>query len=499
MKPQPLLVSTEDVLLACILFVFLENLQCNFDAAVVHLQNGLEIVRDWKNRQAGESSLHSSTAGIIDNELSPILDRLAFLASTLSGLHRLSATTTTTATTTSRPALPDAFFDLKDAHAHFYHMLRWICQQLQSLEQSCTPATTNGPLEALKDQAIAHLTTWRHLLEDLDSSVLLTNPLQAPVTQTDQNIQEAGVLHMKIQHAILEIMLRTLPYATETPFDLHTATFSSILTHTQTLDSVLRLLPSPDPIRLASKVLRFTPRLTVPLYFTASRCRHPHLRRLAQALLRTIRRREGVFVSEVAADLARAVMRYEESTLGPDPSGQPMTPSPFPPPAPPPPPTKATPAGTTTVPETRRLVLVNETTFAHSSHTSSLALYPRAFNDPQWAKLVCRRSGLRRLDGENKYVTLWLDRRTGAVTEVPSVQVASQDAGFPSDVPGLFPQITQSDSKLWLRLRSGIGDRYMGRFACNTIFSEHGRSFTLEGGDYVNLAGELTQYTASEM
>ena len=87
----------------------------------------------------------------------------------------------------------------------------------------------------------------------------------------------------------------------------------------------------------------------------------------------------------------------------------------------------------------------------------------------------------------------------GAGDKAAAVGGTSDSSEFPQDVPGLFPQITRSNSKLWSRLKSGMGDRYMGRFACNTIFSDYGRSFSFEGGDYVNLAGEFTQYTASEM
>jgi len=47
----------------CVLFTWFENVQCNFDTAVTHLQSGVKILADWRaksNRALQEAAVQSS-------------------------------------------------------------------------------------------------------------------------------------------------------------------------------------------------------------------------------------------------------------------------------------------------------------------------------------------------------------------------------------------------------------------------------------------------------
>jgi hypothetical protein len=69
------ILTTEEVLMICVLFTWFENVQCNFDTAVTHLQSGVKILADWRAEK--QPSPAGSGSAVIE-DLAYILDRLTF-------------------------------------------------------------------------------------------------------------------------------------------------------------------------------------------------------------------------------------------------------------------------------------------------------------------------------------------------------------------------------------------------------------------------------------
>lgn len=64
--------------------------------------------------------------------------------------------------------------------------------------------------------------------------------------------------------------------------------------------------------------LSLEPAVIVPLFSTAHRCRHPHLRRRAVGILRECRRQEGMWPSDGAAAVAARIVDAEDGPLDPE-------------------------------------------------------------------------------------------------------------------------------------------------------------------------------------
>ena len=114
-----------------------------------------------------------------------------------------------------------------------------------------------------------------------------------------------GSMVLKILSKVAYIMLHTLPSPFECSFDMHEKTFQEIVSLGQ---SVVDANSRPG--------FTFDLGIVAPLYWTASRCRNPSIRRQAIAILRSSPRVEGVWESGRAAKFAEKLIEIEEEGLG---------------------------------------------------------------------------------------------------------------------------------------------------------------------------------------
>ncbi len=66
---------------------------------------------------------------------------------------------------------------------------------------------------------------------------------------------------------------------------------------------------------LDSSSFLFDMEIVSPLYFVATKCRHPIIRRRATRILKSTQRREGLWDSNMAAAVAERIMLLEEANL----------------------------------------------------------------------------------------------------------------------------------------------------------------------------------------
>jgi hypothetical protein len=104
----------------------------------------------------------------------------------------------------------------------------------------------------------------------------------------------------------------------ETVFDNHTQEFKAIVGMSQELLSMDAAVDSMDAAVDEQHILSFSFDfgVTPPLYFTATHCRDPLIRRRALALLRRAHRKQGSWNSEDSAKCAEQIIKIEELGLG---------------------------------------------------------------------------------------------------------------------------------------------------------------------------------------
>ncbi len=119
---------------------------------------------------------------------------------------------------------------------------------------------------------------------------------------------EVGLLSLKLYHAMVRLALKPSTSGPQTRWDVCLAHFERVVS----LSAALLRVTQP----LASSVVSVDMGLVMPLYVTATRCRHPALRRSAITLLRDSNRHEGMWQSVGATVVAAKIATLEEEGLG---------------------------------------------------------------------------------------------------------------------------------------------------------------------------------------
>uniref|UniRef100_A0A8H7KFE1 Uncharacterized protein n=1 Tax=Bionectria ochroleuca TaxID=29856 RepID=A0A8H7KFE1_BIOOC len=116
-------------------------------------------------------------------------------------------------------------------------------------------------------------------------------------------------LSLRLYHITFRTVLRGTSFGPETRFDSLLGYFEYAV---RLVMCLRRKLATTNVIGLSLE-----PGVIVPLWIVCQRCRHPSLRRAALKLLGEANRVEGVWPSDGAAAVMKAVAALEEKSLGP--------------------------------------------------------------------------------------------------------------------------------------------------------------------------------------
>ena len=296
--------STEDVLIACILFTWFENLQGNFNVALSHLKSGLNILGTWRANLNLQLRQPAVSAVLIRDDLAPMLDRL-----------KLQAQVFLRSPDQPNPvihdsSLPERFSDIAQAHRYFYQIIHWTCRSVQVETKSQGQGYVHTKLIP---QIVRKLNDWLILLEHYVQECSRTTKAEMSV---DRYWRVKDALHLKMQHQNAIIMLKALPYDRETKFDDQLPHFSRIVAlGREFLDEGDRIgTDLKHTVGFGS--FDHDHSIIPSLFLTASRCRDPHVRRQAISLLRRYHWKEDIWDSDITASLAERLMLLEEINLG---------------------------------------------------------------------------------------------------------------------------------------------------------------------------------------
>ena len=319
--------KTEVVLTCCVIFTAFENFQGKPASAMVHLQNGLRILS-----QSGSSSVPALREGVFD-DLILVFVRLniqarSVLRPALPECHQLH--------NQNISDIPVAFATLTKARDALSNMFSMGFSMFQSMT-----STSNLKGAGETESSLAGDSPWT--LTDNPTSSKLTTDVFRRADKSDISVQlsEAESLMAEWFAAFKALLSTRLSSKTQqlSGLDLRCATLlqihyicAMIVIRTSTDMSDLSFdscVPSfhelvhlsSDLIGLAGwdKQPSFSIDLGVvaPLYFTVTSCRHPHIKRRANKLLKSMQRREGQWDSAVAAQVGEWCVNIEEGRLSP--------------------------------------------------------------------------------------------------------------------------------------------------------------------------------------
>jgi hypothetical protein len=276
--PSP---SVEVVLIFSVLFATYYNMHGKSSNALDHVENGFNIIREWRESQVSDlgSSLTDAGSEVIENQIGPMFARLE---EQITDLHSIPEKgTLNLPKEISQPQLlpflmPRAFGSFEEARKYLRGVMSLVTHAMQLY--SLFPNQKLDSVRAL--QARNYLDDWLRSFEPCKKAQS-HQPFGDHVSRT--------CILLDIHYRAFHIMLESFPVQDEMKFDSFYADFVFIIARSR---AFIAQQPSHvdsvddrdmDQFRSIEDVGRLN--LIPPLFLTATRCRVPYLRRQALSLL----------------------------------------------------------------------------------------------------------------------------------------------------------------------------------------------------------------------
>lgn len=275
------------VLICAILFHCIENALGDHISAKNHLRSGLRLIHTYGVSDKDIRHILSSTYRRLDSQAMTFWDISAPYEFDENIRNLLEATPP-----------PGPFSSLSHAANTLLNLMQWMYYIHERFHgpfrvmprQSPEYTIQLGRCQAYMDAWNDHFEEYKdkhgsHLAEFRQKSTLLS-----------------------IYHILASMQVRHFPTEPETQWDLLEPDFIRLI-------DLAEVFGERDSVVFARGVLSFEMGVIVPLFETAIRCRDPYQRRRAVAMLRSKHRREGMWDSFGAANVAQAAIDLEEAGL----------------------------------------------------------------------------------------------------------------------------------------------------------------------------------------
>ena len=294
--------SLQGVLIACVLFVWIEFLQNNLDTALKHLQGGLQIWIDLQQKQQANTSR-------IDASLPRILRRLHASA-------RMHGSPTSDYNSKVSEHIFDLGCTMPTAFDHVSEARQWLDTVLDPIfrffrrmysPEYVVQMSKRHPhpdplsLESTVEYHLENLHRW-HM-------ALVSGPIHATSTPNH--------LILALHYTSVTIMLKTLLAQSEMAYDQYAPSFSHIL---KLASRILSMSGSGLPVPKVS----FDIGVIGPLFHLLLKCRYLPLRQRALELLKQAPVREGIWHRDSLAEFAQWKISLEEQARGNVPLSDPL-------------------------------------------------------------------------------------------------------------------------------------------------------------------------------
>ena len=295
--------SKEMLLMSCAIFICFESLQGNYESALNHMQCGLRIFRDWQAETEKPSlpamSISSQHHQSVDSELVQMFSRLNMQTLLFPDTHLFSTDFVKQNVRLTIDPIPAVFKSLKEARNCLDNYMSYELQSLVAAYLNRQGAENNS------DEGPSQDPTTRNLLPRWSAAFNAFKIKAGPSPRT-KDLQ--GAMLLEIQYNCAKILLSVGMPPGETAFDDFEALFESIISMATSI--ILRSGCRGTSERTCH--ISFETGLVPPLYFTATRCRDPWIRRQALSLLSSTPRLECIWNSEMLSKIAERLILIEE-------------------------------------------------------------------------------------------------------------------------------------------------------------------------------------------
>jgi hypothetical protein len=288
--------TTDTVLLACILFVCIELLRGDAEAAIGHFKGGMAIIADYISRP--ESSQSSRLAfDRVRNKMLPVFNRLEMLYALFGNDASWEYPTTLS------ESVPDAFVSLENARDSLVNLLNLSLRFVQTMdvcryEPSAIPASAFQEQTALRNR----LLLWHQRF--------LAYRTRAASRFTSKDLYACNILEIQRLVASTWVSVATTPF--ECSHDAHISGYTEAVILAESLPALANLHAQSDRY---TRTFTLDVEIVGPIHWISIKCRDPAIRRRAIGVLRGMHRHEGMWDSRMAAIIAERVVAVEEAGI----------------------------------------------------------------------------------------------------------------------------------------------------------------------------------------
>ena len=291
--------SDETFLMACALFICFECLQGNYNSALSHMQNGLNIFRRWQAKESGfipSKSLQSfKPRSTVEGEIAQMFSRLNMQPLFFPNTHLFP-------TDVMKQDISLALDSTKDSFTSTSEARDWLDYFVSNRVQARAAAFVGS--QAADDQSCANEFQDESDYHLLHEWLAIFQRFVKEKSSTFGPKDQLGVLVLKMQYQSVKIILSVPVAHEEAAFDSFETGFTSILSLATSV--VLRQAPE------HTARFSFETGIVPTLFFTATKCRNPWIRRQALNILSTTPRQESVWHSEILSKIVERVILIEE-------------------------------------------------------------------------------------------------------------------------------------------------------------------------------------------
>ena len=274
------------VLILCILFMCFEQLRNNDTACTTHLTAGLKLLVSWRERTNSYTKLPGfsrPTLELMNNKITPTLERLRVQFALCMDM-RHAFRNFGQPSCLPLPNIPTAYDTLENARRDFDRAMNYIFSALEY----CSATGIS-----LKENLFTILERWK---KALDSSTALGTPLHACA----HNL-------LSLYFHISTIVIGTHETDSEIVFDAFAPQFETIAELGTELVQHWKVTNHQH-----SLLFSFDLGITPAMFFVASRCRHPRIRRIARDTMLQSPMYRGLWPDWYSGLCANRIIEIEE-------------------------------------------------------------------------------------------------------------------------------------------------------------------------------------------
>ncbi|KAK5168096.1 uncharacterized protein LTR77_006664 [Saxophila tyrrhenica] len=285
--------AIEVALLTCILFVCIEFLQGDSEPAVKHFRSGMGIALNTLSNNGSRAA--QDTLDRIREYILPFFNRIELLA------NLFGEPASWDYPVELQDTVPEKFNSMRDARDSIVHIANQTVRFIKFMKWRKYTRLVLPDHIARQEALLRQMDLWS---QTLDRMLLGDN-----ITQRDLDAAKT----LRIHQVVAGMWVKRCTMPEESANDECMQDFETTVSLAEAIQGIAGTRE--QRLALNSSSFLFDMEIVSPLYYVATKCRHPLIRRRAIAVLKQTQRREGLWDSDMASAVAERQMALEEVKL----------------------------------------------------------------------------------------------------------------------------------------------------------------------------------------